>query len=350
MSNSEDNPKPANAAGLRAYFSKLERAENRSLKSIVRQQEEEIGVLRAAAGMTESLYEVQTPKPIRAAYKKSKAPKAFQLHLSDTHSREIVTLQQTSGINEHNVEIGRNRLRSVILQAINVMKEESRHCTPVHLSVWGGGDWMVNADLHYKMERCVDDEPLVEMGHVYSMLTEELGLLWSKTPTNSNSFVGSFSNHGRDSEKIIPGLESARSYDTAIYRRLEHDYPSVKFTIAETPWTVEDIGGFKTMYHHGHEKRANVTRNSEGIMMPNWNSIKIMRSDYNFDAWVQGHHHTKCILQSRKFTHMQNGSLVGFNGFSMSGGYPSENPSQNLAVIDLQRGTVDRVVTLYAEG
>ncbi len=335
-------------AGLRSLFNPGERASNRQLRRITKLQEEEIEILHRAAGMKAILDDVQTPKPIRVAYKKKKNPKAFQLHLSDTHSREIVTLKQTCGRNRHNVEIGRERLRSVILQAIDVMKEESRTCEPVHLTVWGGGDYMVNADLHYKMERCVDSEPLVEMEFVYEMLHEELELLWRNSPTDSNSFIGSFSNHGRDSERMIPGLEAARSFDTAIYRRLVKDFTDVRFEIAETNWTVEDVCGFKTMYTHGHAKKARIRKTPLGIMLPNWAFIYEKVVDHGISAWVQGHLHTECILRSNRFCHMQNGSLVGENPFSHSEGYPGEPPSQNLAVVDLKSGTVEKVITLRA--
>ena len=208
-------------AGLRSSFSQMERENIAKLRAVIKGQDKTITVLEKSAGFKRALRAIDTPKPIRRRLRPCDKPaKAFQLHLSDTHSREIVTLAQTDGRNEHNAEIGRERLRSIIEQAIVVIKEEARTCTPVHLTVWGGGDWMVNADLHYKMERCVDDEPLTEMEHVYSMLSEELGLLFKKVPTLSNSFIGSFSNHGRDTDQIVPGLEAHRSYDTHIYRRL----------------------------------------------------------------------------------------------------------------------------------
>lgn len=337
------------AARLRAHFSPIEREEISRLKKIVKDQERENHYLKKALEMREALYEVETPKAIRVKVAKAKRPKAFQLHLSDTHSREIVTLSQTGGRNEHNPEIGRERLRSIILQTIDEIKKEAKYCTPTHLTVWGGGDWMANADLHYKMERCVDDEPLVEMRNVYKMLKEELGLLWANTPTDSNSFVGSFSNHGRDSERMVLGFEAARSYDTAIYERLEEDFGDVEFILASTPWTVETVGQFKTLYTHGHVKRvSNVKRNSDGIMVPKWTEIRNMRTDNPFDAWVQGHHHARCILWSEKFCHMQNGCLVGENSYSHAEGYPPEAPTQNLAVIDLESNRVERVVTLYA--
>lgn len=339
----------ATLAGLRAYFSPMERNDNARLKKIIKVQEEEISILKNSAGIKKAISKVSQPKRITSRnLKRLKRPKAYQLHLSDTHSREIVTLAQTDGRNEHNAEIGRNRLRMIILQTINAINEESKNSTPVHLTVWGGGDWMVNADLHYKMERCVDDEPLVEMENVYQMLNEELGLLWSKTPTLSNSFVGSFSNHGRDTKEITPGLESHRSYDTAIYKRLKSDFPEVRFDIAETPWSIEDICGFKTMYTHGHVRGCSAKRTTEGVMVPNWNFIRSMRNDYDFNAWVQGHQHTVGVIRGSKFSFMMNGSLVGENSYAASLGYAGEAPAQNLAVIDLSANVVEKVITLNA--
>lgn len=254
--------------------------------------------------------------------------------------------ESTLGRNEHNPEIGRNRLAQVMALAEKEIKQDARKCDAVHTTVWGGGDWMVNADLHYKMERCVDSEPLIEMEQTYAMLREELGRFYSNIPTNSASFVGSFSNHGRDSEKMLPGIEANRSYDTAIYRRLKTDMPAVDFQIAETNWSVEDIAGFRMMYTHGHVKKANVGRSAVGIMIPNWRFISDMKLDHRLNGWAQGHHHTHSVLWANRFCHIQNGSLVGENPYSHSEGYPGEPPSQNLVIVDLDLGVVERVVRL----
>jgi predicted phosphodiesterase len=180
------------------------------------------------------------------------------------------------------------------------------------------------------------------------MLKEELGLLWSKVPVESLSFVGSFSNHGRDSEKMLPGLEAARSYDTEIYRRLEHDFPKVKFHIAETNWIVEEIGGHRTMYTHGHARGCQPKRNNMNVMVPNWNFLQQMRRQYDFDAFVHGHLHSTGVIRSADFAYMSNGSLVGENGYSNTGGYPGEPAQQNLAIVDLENKQVEKVVTLVA--
>lgn len=334
---------------LRQYFSSVEKAEILKLKKIIKAQDQTISSLEGSKQAIKHLAGIQTPKPIKRRLKKGGKPaKAFQLHLSDTHSREIVTLAQTDGHNEHNADIGRERLRSIMDQAITIIKEESRTCTPVHATVWGGGDFNVNADLHYKMERCVDEEPLVEMEHLYEMLNEELGYFWGKVPTLSNSFVGSFSNHGRDTAQIVPGLESARSYDSLIYKRLKKDFPQIKFTIGDTPFTVEEVCGYRTMYHHGHGRGMSPKRSSSGILVPAWARYQELRQAYSFDAIVMGHLHTAGVVRGNQFASMHNGSLVGFNSYAASEGYAPEPPSQNLAVIDLENGTVEKVYTLYA--
>jgi hypothetical protein len=335
-------------SSLRTKFSTLEREENLALKSIISEQEKQISILKKYLNIESILSDVETPKPIRVRHPKSKRPKAFQLHLSDTHSREIVTLTQTDGRNEHNAEIGRERLRTIILKAISEIKKECSDSYPCHLTIWGGGDYMVNADLHYKMERCVDEEPLIEMEHVYEMLNEELGLLLSKSPADSHSFVGSFSNHGRDSERMVLGFESARSYDTAIYKRLAKDFEEVDFVIANTTWTVEDVNGFKTLYTHGHAKKSSVKRSPSGVMIPKWNFMNEMRVNYDFDAWAQGHFHTHSVLWSNGICHIQNGCLVVENSFSAASGFPWEPPSQNLVVVDLENNRIEKVIALYA--
>jgi predicted phosphodiesterase len=335
-------------SGMRAYFNRLERENVARFRQIVKLQEEEIAILKKRAGMSDAFKDDRKPKKIKVAYKKKKNPRAYQLHLSDTHSREIVHKAETNGRNEHNPDIGRERIRSIIMQTVQCIKDDSRNHDPVHLTVWAGGDWMVNADLHYKMERSVDVEPLVEMRLNYEMLKEELGILWSAVPVKSLSFVGSFSNHGRDSKDMQPGLEAQRSYDTEIYRRLEGDFPNVKFNIAETNWTVEDVGGFRTMYTHGHARGCAPKRNNMNVMVPNWSFLQQQRRIYDFDAFVHGHLHSTTVVRSPDFAYMSNGSLVGENGYSNTGGYPPEPAAQNLAIVDLDNQMVERVVTLAA--
>lgn len=343
------DPRTKDLVSLRTAFSPVERQALSAAKRIISQQEYEIAVLKEALLIQDRLSDVQSSK--RSVKKKDnkKTNKAYQLHLSDTHSREIVTLADTNGQNEHNAEIGAARFDSVIRQAERLVKADARTCNPVHFTIWGGGDWMVNADLHYKMERCVDEEPLVEMEHVYELISSGVRHLVKNNPCDTMSFVGSFSNHGRDTIKMVPGLEAARSYDTAIYRRMEKDFScqGIEFTIADTPWTVEEVAGFRTMYTHGHPSKANVKRNSDGIMVPKWSFVRDMRIQHNVQAWVQGHHHVNCVLWSNEFCHMQNSSLVGTNGYSNSEAYPPCPPSQNLAVIDLDRGVVEKVIAIY---
>lgn len=332
---------------MRTHFSALERGEIARLKKVIREGEAENAALRQALEAREILEAVRvTAPPSISPVPRGKKRKAYQLHLSDTHSREIVSKESTTGRNEHNAEIGRARLADIFSQADMEIKKDAKGCDPVHTTVWGGGDWMVNADLHYKMERCVDAEPLVEMEHIYVMLREELCKFYSKVPSSSASFVGSFSNHGRDSEKMLPGIEADRSYDTSIYRRLKQDMPAVDFKIAETNWTVEDVAGFRMMYTHGHVKKANVGRSAVGVMTPNWRFLSEMRIDHNLNGWAQGHHHTHTVLWANRFCHIQNGSLVGENPYSHSEGYPGEPPSQNLVIVDLDLGVVERVIRL----
>lgn len=334
---------------MRTHFSALERAEISRLKSVIREQEEEMSALRFAMEKYRILEPVQVAvAPHRGYSPRGKKRRAFQLHLSDTHSWEIVTRGSTSGRNEHNPEIGQERLSQVVSGCIREIKKESRGADPTHLTIWGGGDWMVNADLHYKMERNVDLEPLQEMEQVYLMLHAQLDRL-VREGLCSMSFVGSFSNHGRDTEKMLPGIEASRSYDTAIYNRLSRDFPSLRFMVAETNWSVEDIEGFRTMYTHGHVKKANVGRTAAGIMTPNWRFISEQRLDHRLNSWAQGHHHTQTVLWANRFCHVQNGSLVGENPYSHSEGYPPEPPSQNLVVVDLDRLVVEKVVTLYPD-
>ncbi len=334
-------------AGVRSFLNTRERAENRRLKLFLRDQDEELGILRERVEALECLSKLKPPKPKRIkAGKGGKPRKSAVLCLSDTHTTEIVTLAQTNQRNEHSPEIGLERIRSVVLQAIDEMKVEARRSDLQHLTVWLGGDFVVNSDLHYKFERSTLYEPLPEMEFCYAMLHDELAILAAKAPVDSISVVGSVSNHGRDTERMQLGLAADRSYDTTIYYRLAKDFPELDWDIARTYWTISTVGDYVMMFHHGHA--LGFKRNNSGAVIPQWAKLATLQKVEPFHAFFHGHYHSAGSLISAYYAHVANGSLVGENGFATDSGFPPEPPAQQLSFINHEHNQMDRVVTIYA--
>ena len=336
-------------SGVRAFLNSKERLEIKRLKIFLKQMDEENRALRDKVEALESIKAMADPKPKKLKKRKTKDRKSAVLALSDIHLTELVDPSSNSYGNEHNEEIGRERVRFVIDQAVNHLKAEASKSDLSHLQVALLGDFMVNADLHYKMERSTPYEPLVEMEVVYAMLDEEIGRLLNEQPCDSVVITGDVSNHDRDTDQMQMGMSVDRSYDVAMYHRLAAKYNSASWHIARTYYTTTKVGDFCTTTHHGHARGASMKENAVGVMIPRWTWLNQQHKIYNFNLWVQGHHHSSNVISSPFFTHVSNGSTVGHNGYANDSGFRPEPPSQQLVFINHETSTVDHVQTINAE-
>ena len=335
-------------SGVRAYLNSKERLEIKKLKAYLKQADSENQILRDRVEALENLKAISDPKRKKIPRRKGKKRTSALLALSDIHLTEVVPKETTSNGNEHNEEIGRERVRSILDQALFLLKAESKRSDLFHLHIALLGDFMVNADLHYKMERSTPYEPLVEMEVVYSMLHEEIGRLLKDQPCDSVSITGDVSNHDRDTEQMQMGMSADRSYDTAMYHRLSEIYTEPDWHIAKTYYTTLTVGDFVTTTHHGHARGASMKENSPGVMIPRWTWLNQQQKIYGFNLWVQGHHHSSNVISSPFFTHVSNGCTVGHNGYANDSGFRPEPPSQQLVFINHETSTVDRVHTINA--
>ena len=334
--------------GVRSFLNTKERLEIRRLKAYLKQMDEENHYLREKVEALENLKSLADPKKTKIPRAKGKIRKSAVLALSDIHLTELVDPSVTCNGNEHNEDIGRQRVRSIMDQALFSLKAQSKSSDLFHFHIALLGDFMVNADLHYKMERSTPYEPLVEMEVVYSMLHEELGRLLSKQPCDSVSITGDVSNHDRDTDQMQLGMSADRSYDTAIYHRLSQIYTEPNWHIARTYYTSSTVGDFITTTHHGHARGASMKENNSGVMIPRWAWLSRQQKVYDFDLWVQGHHHSSNVISSEFFSHVSNGCTVGHNGYANDSGFRPEAPSQQLIFINHEICTLDHVQTLYA--
>jgi len=335
-------------SGLRAFFNSKERLEIRRMKTYLKQIDEENEFLRDRVNALENLKSLADPKKKKVPRRRGKVRKSAIIALSDIHLTELVNPKTTCNLNEHNEEIGRERVRSVLDQALSSLKAEAKQSDLFHLHIALLGDFMVNADLHYKMERSTPHEPLVEMEIVYSMLHEELGRLLPKQPCDSVTITGDVSNHDRDTDQMQMGMSSDRSYDTAIYHRLSQVYPEPDWHIARTYYTPVRVGDFVTLTHHGHARGAAMKENAAGAMVPRWAWLVQQQKIYDFNLWIQGHYHSSNVISSPFFSHVSNGSTVGHNGYANDSGFRPEPPSQQLIFVNHETSTVDKVQTINA--
>ena len=252
---------------------------------------------------------------------------------SDWHIEETVTPGITNNLNEYNLDIAENSIKQFFINAcylVNRAKQDSNVNTVV-LAILGDiiNGVLRSEDLENNQTTSIDALAIAR-----SYLYEGIKKLAADTGCNIK-VVCCVGNHGRLTEKIHFSNQVHNSLEYLMYKTLERDFrdkKSVEFVVAEGPWKVVDILGYKVRFAHGH--MIKFLGGIGGISVPVMRKVAQMNTIEHADIEVMGHFHTMQSLGNV----IINGSLVGTNGYSMSLGLPHENPSQAYFHIDSKYG------------
>ena len=322
----------------------------RDLKSELSVTRVELEIERDKNAVLESLRTAApAERPLLPTKRKrdGKLPASFVALASDWHTCEVVSLKQTNGKNEHNVEIGQERAWRWADGVIKMLKREQETCDISTFVLWLGGDFLVNDGMHYKSERATLQSPSQEarivrelLGGIIHKFRRELDVPRIVIPT-------SWGNHDRMTEKIIPGHAGDYSHAQEIYRDLKswfalHD-KTIEIRIAEAEWSTTDIHGYPILWHHGH--KVAYWGATGGLSTAVMKTVAAQRNEYAFRTFCFGHYHQRGIYQSG--LGISNGSLVGPNGYSMDNKFPSERPSQVAFLIDHTRQEISNYYAIW---
>ena len=313
--------------------------DNSSLKSEIRT----LSKMLDESGVTIEALEAlrQKPKPGKSmrkvkARRKGKLPVAWVALASDWHTCEIVSKAQSNGMNEHSPEIGRERAFRWARNLVTMIKLSQTRLEVKTLVLWLGGDFLVNAGMHYGGFWDVSMTPEQEARVIRNLLVEIITYLRAELDIERIHIPTSWGNHDRSSLKIVPGLAKDFSHASIIYEDLASWFagdPSITFDIATAEWNLVDVHGYPILFHHGHAIRYG--GGVGGISIPLLRKAGVLSRDYDFETIAVGHFHQCQIFGAG--TALVNGSLVGMNGYSTDGGFPSEPPAQMAFVLDLER-------------
>lgn len=252
---------------------------------------------------------------------------------SDWHIEETVTPGITNNLNEYNLDIAEDSVKQFFGNAcylVNRAKQDSKVNTAV-LAILGDiiNGVLRSEDLENNQTTSIDALAIAR-----SYLYEGIKKLAADTGCKIK-VVCCVGNHGRLTEKIHFSNQVHNSLEYLMYKTLERDFrdsESVEFMVAEGPWKVVDILGYKVRFTHGHVARF--LGGIGGLSVPVLRKVAQLNTIEHADIEVMGHFHTMQSLGNV----IINGSLVGTNGYSMSLGLPHENPSQAYFQIDSKYG------------
>lgn len=320
---------------LRQRVKELESVGRRDRKEQV--QEERI--TRAVLDAINTAPPGYAPKPVKKT-KPSKEGHEFVLLLSDTHAAEIVSLEETNGINAYDWAIMRERLDR--LRAGIVSFQQNRPYPIDRLRIFALGD-MLSGDIHDEL--CETNEfPLAEatvrLGKDLANFT--LGMTEHFHEVTVDGIVG---NHPRAKRKPQAKQGYNNADWTAYHIAAIHceDNKQVTWDIPKANQHLVNVCGRDCLLFHGDGIRSSMPGVPWGGVSRRVNALSAQYRAIGHDvyAYFCGHFHTANLVQTDAGWVGMNGAVKGPDEYSIKqfgGGRPAQ---QALLTFHPEHGMTD---------
>jgi len=287
-------------------------------------------IKRKIIGLSAEVEKCDAPKWMVRAHKSFSGAGVPTLFASDLHWGEVVDPGQIGGVNQFNVAIANERMRTMVDTAIDLLTNHVKSDGGYPGIVFALGGDMVSGDIHEELVATNE-------GEIMKILLDLCGALaWASEVLAGqfgNVFVPCVSgNHGRNTHKIRAKGRNFTSFDWLLYqflaKRFELD-ARVKFFIPDGPDALYSVYGHRYLLTHGDQFRGG--DGMIGALGP------IIRGDHRkrsrngqigmqYDTMLMGHWHQLIQLQRL----IVNGSLKGYDEYAFSNNFPFEPPRQAL--------------------
>lgn len=253
---------------------------------------------------------------------------------SDAHIEETVNSASVLGKNEYNVSIAEMRIKNYFNNLANCIIKDN-----VEELIFASLGDTISGFIHDELAQTNELTPSEATIKAQSLIYYGLEFLCKNTQLNSIKFIGIVGNHSRTTKKIQHSNGFKMSYEWIMYENVKNmceitNLP-VEFIIPESELAVVDMPDKKRfIFIHGYQIKSGGTGTVCGIY-PALNRLA-MKWDrtFNQDKIYLGHFHSCTSIPNA----VVNGSIIGFNSFALSNGFPCEKPAQMYEVYDTERG------------
>lgn len=297
-------------------------------------------ILKVAAG------EVTVPKwtlpPIKAASGLTGVPTLFA---SDWHFSEVVRAAEIGGVNEYNIAIAKERVKTMIAITIELLRKHLANGKYPGIVFVLGGD-MLSGDIHEELQQTNEVETM-------PALLELVGVLSWCITTLADEFGHVFipcvtGNHGRTTRKPRAKRRNHTNFDWLLYNILAGRFAAdkrVQFLIPEGPDAYYKIYNTRYLLTHGDQFRGG--DGMIGALGPIARGDKKKRSrngqtDRNFDVMILGHWHQ--YIHMNRF--IVNGTLKGYDEYADASNFDVEPAQQALWITHPDHGITFRAPVL----
>lgn len=293
----------------------------------IEQQEAELGIL---AALKEGVDSTVVIEPRHGDGTSEATP---VLAASDWHVEQLVTLAQTNGLNQSDLEIADKKITTFWQSSLRLIKLLNQDVKIADVVLGLLGDF-IDGDIHEELVETALLSPTAAIVWVQDRIIAGLNFMLNNS-TYTFTVVCRAGNHSRTTKKVHFSTENGHSLEHLMYVHLAayfRNEPRLKFVIQEGYHIYVDVYDETLRMHHGHALKYG--GGIGGLFIPTYKAIASWSQARPATCDVFGHfHQTK---DGGSF--LCNGSLVGYNSYALTIKAPFEPPRQSLFLIDKRRG------------
>jgi hypothetical protein len=283
----------------------------------------------------EDIIEIYEPWKIKNIISSSKEKERVIVGLfSDIHAGELVSLTETHGLNEYNVNIMKERIDSFFIQLIEYAEEVGS--SKLYFKMLGD---MVNGEIHEELVRNSDLDTMESIILCADYISQWLRRL--SEYFDEITLIGLSGNHGRFSKKPSFKKKNKLNFDYFVYEFIKRETKEIvkEFILPDSPFYIHSILGYRFFSAHG-----DIFKGGTGLspISGTWGrDIEKLNGIYrqhggDFDYAEFAHFHNS-ILDIPSFSGisiMVNGSIKGADEFSINAVKAGSIPSQIVYVVE----------------
>lgn len=310
-----------------------EKDEERNIRKENQWLIDEIKDLRNKLEFYETAKELEVT-PIVAGEENHKHEATALSLLSDIHYEERINSSSTNGLNEYNPEIANQRIRKYFVNLLKLVENNRNDVTIDNLVLGILGD-NIHGFIHDEYVSTNWMTPIVASKSVLEQLVAGVQYLLDNGNFKHIKLVCKVGNHSRTTDKIYSMTELTNSYEYFIYEMMKMLFAKeerVEVIADESYLTYVKIYDKTIRFEHGHAFKY--AGGIGGIYVPLMRHLLRGNKIKPFDLAVMGHWHSYESIS----TCLINGSVCGYNAYSMRKGFDFQVPMQQFQLIDSKRG------------
>lgn len=321
---------------LDAQFARLkrDRAEvERKYKALMDEMDQQERWKQEVLGLR-TLIESSDPRKFAVMDSGQRSQSTAFMIASDWHVEETVEPGTVEAVNQYDLAIAKARIERFFqngLKLVEMCRSRSNIDTLV-LAVLGD---LITGYIHEELVEGNQLSPTEASYYAYEQLTAGLDLLVEHGGFRRIIVPCCWGNHGRTTERPRIATAAQNSYEWLLYRFLlakYQDHPVVSMKLPEGYHNYLEVYGQLIRFHHGDGIRY--SGGVGGLHIPlnkaiaQWNKFKRAYLD------VLGHWHSR----KSSSDYITNGSIIGFNAYSIRIKADFEPPCQSFFLMHPQRG------------